>query len=346
MGLTVTAAQVPYASALSTNELLAHHQALTEYREELSHNLHQKSITHRPELQLIAQQPELKPSLRAPILEFLLHLAVKTRVTNGVYYQAVRIFDRYCSKRVVLREQLQLVLATCLWLSAKTYGGCNHIINNTTVPTGGRFHGPNPRARIPRLSELCILCQDNTKYDEGMFVQMERHILDTLSWDVVEPQLLDWVFNFYENNLIQFEQQNMHDKVCVINCKRFLCEAALSELKLLELHPSQLAQVVLYTMNIYCSDGMHDFESELDILEPLDREQLPYYTQLFYSTILNLPESLLQHYTKSSGVLSLYHKILKQGTKIDTMLLTPVKTSLLPTPPSSRRGSPVGTMMN
>jgi hypothetical protein len=341
MGLTVTAKQQPYHFELSTSELLAHSQVLQEYREELSHSLYTKATMYKPDLGLIKQQPELKPSLRGPILEFLLHLSIKTKVTTGIYYQAVRIFDRYSSKRVVLREQLQLVLATCLWLSAKTYGGCNHIINNTTVPTGGRFHGPNPRARIPRLNELCLLCNDDQKYDEGMFIQMERHILDTLNWNITEPLLFNWILNFYENNLIQFEQHQLDDKICIINIKKFLAESSLFELKLMELHPSQLAQVILNIMSMHTSQT---FQSELDFLQPLNKEHLLHYTQILCDTVLQLPDSIVQYYKGHQGVSLMYDKIVKHCIKVDTDFNTPIK--MLPTPPSSRRGSPVGTIMD
>lgn len=335
--LHITASQRAYPYVLSSLELLAHRRALEEYRTELSENLHNKCAAFKPDLHLIAQQPELKASLRAPVLEFLLHLAIKTRVTTGVYYQAVRLFDRYCSKRIVLREQLQLVLATCLWLSAKTYGGCNHIINNTTVPTGGRFHGPNPRARVPRLSELCHMCNDDQKYDEGMFVQMERHILDTLTWDIVEPQVYNWVFNFWENNAIQFEQEEMDDKATIIHTKRFLTECSLLELRLMEIHPSQLAQVILNVLSIHTEES---FSTELEIIEPLSPEQLQLYSQCLYDTLLRLPDTMLQFYTRHAGVLQMYHKIVKHCIRVDTTR-TPVKM-MLPTPPNSRRGSPVG----
>ncbi|CEP22151.1 CLN1 [Cyberlindnera jadinii] len=347
-GLVVTATQIQYPFQLSTSELLTHRQTILEYRDELSQSLHAMAKISKPDLSLISQQPELKPSLRAPILEFLLHISIKTKVTYGIYYQAVRLFDRYCSKRIVLREQLQLVLATCLWIAAKTAGGCNHIINNTTVPTGGRFHGPNPRARIPRLSELCILCQDDQKYDEGMFVQMERHILDTLNWDICEPHMTNWLLDFYENNLVQFEMENMVDKVEIINCKRFIMECCLLELKLMELHPAQLAQVLLSILqaNLPQHATSSTFQSELNFVEPLDPNQLKYYTQMAYDTVLKLPNNMLQFYSKLQGVTQLYHTILKHSIQVDSTLQTPVRPQFLPTPPASRRGSPVGTMNN
>lgn len=113
-------------------------------------------------------------------------------------------------------------MATCLWLSAKTWGGCNHIINNVSVPTGGRFYGPNPRARIPRLSELIHLCNDSQTFDESMFTQMERHILNTLGWEIYEPMINDYILNADENCSIQYElykRQLEHNRKWLLNKK-------------------------------------------------------------------------------------------------------------------------------
>lgn len=205
-GLNVAAKQTYYPIELSNAELLAHYEMVQEYHEEISANVLSQSCKFKPDYKLIDQQPEMNPiSTRNSIVTFLFELSVMSRVTDGIFFHAVRLYDRYCSKRVVLEDQAKLVVATCLWLAAKTWGGCNHIINNVSIPTGGRFYGPNPRARIPRLSELVHYCGGADVFDESMFMQMERHILDTLSWDVYEPMINDYVLNVDENCLIQYE---------------------------------------------------------------------------------------------------------------------------------------------
>lgn len=206
LGLIVTAKQTYYPIELSNAELLAHYETVQDYHQEISMNCITQSCRLKPDAKLIDQQPELDPrKTRHYVVNFFFELALKTRVTNGIFYQSVRLYDRYCSKRIVLREQVKLVVATCLWLAAKTWGGCNHIINNVSVPTGGRFYGPNPRARIPRLSELIHLCNDSQTFDESMFTQMERHILNTLGWEIYEPMINDYILNADENCSIQYE---------------------------------------------------------------------------------------------------------------------------------------------
>ncbi|CAI4689534.1 CLL_collapsed_G0042740.mRNA.1.CDS.1 [Saccharomyces cerevisiae] len=225
-GLIVTAKQTYYPIELSNAELLTHYETIQEYHEEISQNVLVQSSKTKPDIKLIDQQPEMNPhQTREAIVTFLYQLSVMTRVSNGIFFHAVRFYDRYCSKRVVLKDQAKLVVGTCLWLAAKTWGGCNHIINNVSIPTGGRFYGPNPRARIPRLSELVHYCGGSDLFDESMFVQMERHILDTLNWDVYEPMINDYILNVDENCLIQYELyknqlQNNNSNGKEWSCKR------------------------------------------------------------------------------------------------------------------------------
>ncbi|AJS87379.1 cyclin CLN1 [Saccharomyces cerevisiae S288C] len=225
-GLIVTAKQTYYPIELSNAELLTHYETIQEYHEEISQNVLVQSSKTKPDIKLIDQQPEMNPhQTREAIVTFLYQLSVMTRVSNGIFFHAVRFYDRYCSKRVVLKDQAKLVVGTCLWLAAKTWGGCNHIINNVSIPTGGRFYGPNPRARIPRLSELVHYCGGSDLFDESMFIQMERHILDTLNWDVYEPMINDYILNVDENCLIQYELyknqlQNNNSNGKEWSCKR------------------------------------------------------------------------------------------------------------------------------
>ena len=206
LGLIVTAKPTYYPIELSNAEILSHYETVQEYQQDVISDMLATSHKYKPSTKLIDQQPEMNPhQTRSAIVTFLYELSVMTRVTNGIFFQAVRLYDRYCSKRVVLKDQAKLVVATCLWLAAKTWGGCNHIINNVVIPTGGRFYGPNPRARIPRLSELVHYCGGSDIFDESMFLQMEKHILDTLNWEILEAMINDYVLNVDENCLIQYE---------------------------------------------------------------------------------------------------------------------------------------------
>jgi hypothetical protein len=383
-GLRTTKNPGLYPFELSTRELIIHQKNISEYRPELSENLYLKALAYKPDLNLISQQPELREHLRQPCLEFMLKISIKTKVTDGIFYQAVKIFDRYCSKRIVLRNQLQLVLGACLWLSVKTYGGCNHVINDFNIPSGGRFNGPNPRARIPRLAELVQLCNINNRdesIDRSMFVQMERHILNTLNWDVVEPKLSNWLLEVFELNLLQLQQFNEEDsfneKIEIINLKKLLSELSIFELSLLELHPEQITQIIFHILEDYYRtvNGIDfKFKSELLFNTSLSFNELENYSNLLYSRIISLfqtsqmlfncyivklncskfhsfafsklvPESPSSSPTSSLASIHVVKPYIYQtpnSTKSSLTLPKVLNVTGLPTPPNSRKGSPAG----
>ncbi|AAS53200.1 AFL174Cp [Eremothecium gossypii ATCC 10895] len=350
LGLIVNAKQTYYPIELSNAELLAHYETIQDYHQEISENVLQHSCRVKPDPKLIDQQPEMNPQhTRTAIVNFAFELAQKTRVTNGIFFHAVRLYDRYCSKRVVLRDQAKLVIATCLWLAAKTWGGCNHIINNVTVPTGGRFYGPNPRARIPRLSELVHYCGGSNVFDESMFTQMERHILDTLSWDVYEPMVNDYVLNVDENCLIQYElykrqlehnrqyankrnsqdsnateedvseeDEDLDNKIQLINIKKFLIDLAVWQYDLLKYEVFELAHGIFSIINKFTNQDLGPL-----LLSPIpstNNESLV--LNVFINGVIKCPAALLESYHEKFGVLQFvdqvkeYHESLQKKLQL------------------------------
>lgn len=143
IGLNVAAKQTYYPIELSNAELLAHYEMVQEYHEEISANVLSQSCKFKPDSKLIDQQPEMNPiSTRSSIVTFLFELSVMSRVTDGIFFHAVRLYDRYCSKRVVLEDQAKLVVATCLWLAAKTWGVATILSTTFQFPLVGGFMVP------------------------------------------------------------------------------------------------------------------------------------------------------------------------------------------------------------
>lgn len=226
----------PYPIALVHKEIEIHRATVEEYAEELSVSMFDKAKEHKPDINLIGQQPHLTPRLREPLLDFLFKVCKRTRVCPHLFYKSVRLLDRYCSKRIVLLDQAQLMAATCLWLSAKVDGGCNHCVSSTSCPIAGRQLNPTVRSRIPRLRELCILCGSSCNYDDGMFIQMERHILDTLQWDVTTPNIHNWVLSVEDKqNSLDLEHANL---------KQFAIDASLYSFDLISTHPADIASSI------------------------------------------------------------------------------------------------------
>ncbi|CCK69815.1 cyclin CLN2 KNAG_0D00630 [Huiozyma naganishii CBS 8797] len=364
LGLIVTARQKYYPIELSNSELLSHYETVQEYQNDIAATIIQQSNKCNPSTKLINQQPELNPLFTRHItIGFLYKLAQLTRVTNGIFFQATRLFDRYCSKRIVLRDQINLILGTCLWLAAKTFGGCNHIINNVVVPTGGRFYGPNPRARIPRLNELVYYCNNNINantnpaentLDESMFLQMERHILDTLNWEVYEPSFNDYLLNVDENCLIQYElyqrqtleahgnnmtppaansnDSELNDKIQLIHLKKFLMDLTSWQYELLNFELFEITSACFDVINKFTNE--HDQSSLLELAQPSPLKQYKVFNILI-NAIVNAPEILLDTYKEHSGIV----------TFINNVKLYVLQTTAVSKTPSSNNRISINTSM-
>lgn len=351
-GLIVKAKQMHYPIELSNSELLSHFETIQEYQYDIVSDMIQKNSNCNPSLKLINQQPEIKPySIRPLVCEFLYKLSKLTRVTNGIYFQAMRLFDRYCSKRIVLKDQIHLILGTCLWLAAKTYGGCNHIINNVVIPPGGRFYGPNPRARIPRLNELVYYCQQASSslssenpiiLDESMFLQMEKHILDTLNWEISEPTFNDYILNVDENCLIQYElyqrqahvsnDDELYDKIQLIYLKNFLMDLVTWNLDFLNFELFEITNSIFYLINRFTNEI--DQSSLLDLPIPSQNKQVALFN-IFVTTINNVPEILHNTYKDYTDVfqfinnIKLFYLQSRQSSLSKLSINTPSVTSTL-----------------
>lgn len=337
LGLIVNAKQTYYPIELSNAELLAHYETVQDYHQEISTNVIQQSCRLKPDPKLINQQPEMNPyQTRNLIVTFLFELSLKTRVTNGIFFHSVRLYDRYCSKRVVLKDQAKLVVATCLWLAAKTWGGCNHIINHISVPTGGRFYGPNPRARIPRLSELVHYCGGSSNFDESMFIQMEKHILDTLGWDIYEPMINDYVLNVDEHCLIQYElykrqlyhtrnisnkrnsqdsaateedvsqeDEDLNNKIQLINLKKFFIDLCVWQYDLLKFEMFEVAYGIFSVINKFTNQDLGPLLLTPSVISGCQSQLV----NILITAVTKVPTCLLAHYKASYGVSEFIDKI-------------------------------------
>ena len=326
IGLRVTAKQISYPIELSNSELLSHFETIQEYQYDIESNIIQGNSSCNPSLRLINQQPEINPySIRPLVTEFTYKLAKLTRVTTGIYFQAIRLFDRYCSKRIVLREQIHLILGTCLWLTAKTYGGCSHVINNVVIPPGGRFYGPNPRARVPRLNELVYYCQQASSslplenpisLDESMFLQMEKHILDTLDWNVLEPTLNDYVFNVDECCLIQYEsyqkrssvpnEDELNEKIQLIYLKKFLMDLVTWNLDFLDFELFEITDSLFHIINRFANGTAQSSLLDFPLLS--QNKQVTLFN-IFINSINNVPDLLYNTYKDRPGILQFINNV-------------------------------------
>lgn len=238
--------------ALHRHEMFSHLQVVDEYAREVTSTMLDLLLRFRPNAETLKQQPYMSPATRYRLLDFAYRVLTRLKLLPFVYFRAIRLFDRYCSKRVVLGDQIRLIISTCLWIAAKIHGGNNHF--ETEPDTSHRKYGPpikyvsHPgRFRLPRLLELVNLCGSKCLYDAGMFKQMEVHIFSTLQWQVSDPSIDDYLS--LSNETIHPQVPMPSQVLEMSRTKEFLSNIALCSYQLVDTSNDDLAQVILDFIN-------------------------------------------------------------------------------------------------
>ncbi|CAK9438824.1 uncharacterized protein LODBEIA_P30480 [Lodderomyces beijingensis] len=257
--------QVKYSKQLYESEVNIHNQALAEYDLDICNLLIEQIDISKPNLHMYTQQPYLTFAIRVRLIDFLLKMSVRLKILPFVFYKAVKLFDRYCSKRVVLLDQSQLIISTCLWMASKLSGGNNHFVNLAHAKTGpdgvrkfkvvgdlgygssGKYIGPTERFRLPKLNELVKLCGSKCNYTREMFIQMERHLLETLSWKINDPSIEEFIVTSREFCIIDEEAKNCTWEIFKV--KEYLSYISLYSHELLDLNLLEVSQVILDLIN-------------------------------------------------------------------------------------------------
>ncbi|KAJ5267934.1 hypothetical protein N7478_001489 [Penicillium angulare] len=135
-----------------------------ELREDvLSHMLDMDDQT-LPDIESIDIQPEIEWFMRHYLLDFMIEAHAVFQLLPSTFFLTINLLDRYCSKRVVYRRHYQLVGCVALLIAAK------YNDRKDCVPT------------VKELESVCCYL-----YDDDMFIQMERHVLQTLDWTIGHP---------------------------------------------------------------------------------------------------------------------------------------------------------------
>lgn len=255
--------QFDYPPQLYNTEVDRHADNFKEYKHEVLSTLINSINLNRPNLELYLQQPYLTFAIRNKLIDFLLKMSIRLKILPFVFFRAVKIFDRYCLKRVVLLDQLQLIITTCLWIAAKVQGGNNHFVNLSNIGKlsdikttdlgyglGGRFLGPTERFRLPKLHELVKLCGAKCKYDQGMFKQMELHVLLTLEWSLNDPSVEEFLMRLKDFNIATLDNAEGAEILRqIIKTKEYLAYVSLYSNELIDVDVIDLSKAICQLTN-------------------------------------------------------------------------------------------------
>lgn len=303
--------QQKYPLNLYKSEVRSHEFCIHEYESDILDTMLAAMEAAAPNINLYNDQPYLKPAVRFRLVDFLLKMLVRLKLLPFVFYRAVALFDRYCLKRIVLLDQAQLIITTCLWMAAKIKGGNNHFANMTNGPTkcvytiadlgygsGGRFQGPTQRYRMPKVNELIKLCGSRCNYDSHMFKQMEMHIMDALDWRFNDPCIEEFMVCSHEFKVTEDDPIESHLGE-FFKMKEFVAYASCYVYDLVGYSPLQVAGAIVDLVNRTFSLPEHDIRFQMlnhSILEEAivdSRAQRDIQNHLVHA-IVNAPPYLMQ----------------------------------------------------
>jgi hypothetical protein len=155
--------------------------------------------------------------------ELLIEVHQQFRLRPEVLFLAMNIVDRYVSKRVVYKKHYQLVGCAALWIAAKFEDG---------------------KDKVPLVRELADMCCK--AYDESAFIQMEGHVLSTISWVTGHPSAEAWLRT-------STQEVGRAEDPKVQNVARFLMEITLFHREFVGIQSSFIAEGALMLARFICN---------------------------------------------------------------------------------------------
>lgn len=137
-----------------------------EYRDDVLQHMENMELQTLPDVASIEVQTEIQWFMRPYLLDFLVEAHTAFELLPETLFLAINLLDRYCSRRVVYKRHYQLVGCAALLIAAK-YG--------------------DRKENVPTIHELKKMCC--SLYDDGMFTQMEWHVLQTVQWVIGHPTI-------------------------------------------------------------------------------------------------------------------------------------------------------------
>ncbi|KAG8966516.1 hypothetical protein FRC03_011873 [Tulasnella sp. 419] len=218
-----------------------------EYREEIKAWMLEKEKHTMSIVSAMDQQPELRWHMRAHLLDFLIEIHFHFRLRPETLYLTLSILDRYVSRRVVYKKHYQLVGCVALWLASKF---------------------EDAKERVPSVKDLKELCSN--AFEEGAFVQMEGHVLETVDWDLGHPTAESWLrilcTETHLDNMYGYLDEEPFEELRVQHVARFLMEMTLYGRDYVQFVPSVIALGSLTLARYICGKGRRPADESQDTL--------------------------------------------------------------------------------
>ncbi|CAM8941588.1 unnamed protein product [Rhodiola kirilowii] len=178
-------------------------------------------------------QKDLKPEMRAILVDWLVEVAEGCRLSADAVFLAVNYIDRYLMTNVVKRNKLQLLGVSCLLVASKY---------EENVP--------------PYLEEMCFLTDNSSTNDE--ILNMEKEVVKLLNHEMNAPTIKTFL-----RILAKVSPNKEQSSTLLEFIERYLSELSLLNYQLLRFPPSLIAASVVFLARFTIMPGRHPWTMEL-----------------------------------------------------------------------------------
>lgn len=192
-------------------------QACGPYAAAIFQHLREAERLRRPNsAYLEAFQNDMNSKMRAILVDWLVEVAEEYKLCADTLYLTVNYLDRFLSRHIVQRSQLQLVGVACMWVAAK-------------------YEEIYP----PNVTDFCYIT-DST-YSKEQMVGMEELVLKKLTYELTVPTAKTFLRRLLQvcnpDELLHF-------------LSNYLTELSLLDHIMMQFLPSQIAAAAVYLANL------------------------------------------------------------------------------------------------
>jgi len=213
----------------------------SEYVEEIYDYLRQKEVDDQIDFDYMSRQPSLTPRMRMVLIDWMVEVQLKFRMTTESLYLSVNIVDKYLQVKPITRERLQLLGVTALHIASKF-----------------------EEVYSVDLNDFVFICDNACTAAD--IIAFEGEVLRTIHWCLTTPYPLHFVRRFSKAAGSDGVRHTM---------SKYLTELSLGYYKMLKFLPStQAAAAVFLTRRLmgnepYWPDSVkyHSLYVEPEILE-------------------------------------------------------------------------------
>jgi cyclin B len=193
------------------------HSLGEEYDREIIDNLQREERSHMAQCDYMeAKQKDLTPKMRAILVDWLVEVHLKFKLSPETLFIATNFVDRFlCIRENLPRAKLQLVGVTCMLLAAK-------------------YEDVSP----PKLRDFIYIT--DSAYTRAEILEMEERTLNTLGFNLAFATPHRFLQRYVK--LAKLSQRQSH-------AAEYLLELCLPEYSMLRYPPSHMAAASLFLSN-------------------------------------------------------------------------------------------------